>query len=259
MLGRWVSKRIEREGHSKVFEGVSESLKNADLRLCNLENALSDEPFTKKKRFLLQAPTGHGKALQGYFDIVSVANNHTLDCGPTGLENTLDCLAENKIHAVGSKGSSLRITKKGIRLGFFAFTEFEEADLCSFADFKQWIASARQEVDLIIVSVHWGVELSTKPSEKQRKLSDEMAELGVDLIVGHHPHVLQPIEMRKVGNGRNMLVAYSLGDFVFDSPPGVRRETGVLKVIADKDGVKSYKFEPAKITGYFPVSKKPRS
>jgi poly-gamma-glutamate synthesis protein (capsule biosynthesis protein) len=179
---------------------------------------------------------------------VNVANNHSYDCGQAGFEETCSTLTNAKIGVIGRSGIPWITTIKGLRIGVLGFSEFEDPGLGRFSDAPLAIQKLRQHVDLLIVSVHWGIEMHSEPTDDQRKRAKEWIKSGADIVVGHHPHVWQPLELV---DGK--LVCYSLGDFLFDSPYGERRSTGILRVIWSKSKGATFEKVPVKIQNGFPV------
>ena len=161
-------------------------------------------------------------------DVVSVANNHTMDAGPEALAEMLGRLRALGITPTGARylpdaQKVATVEANGLRIGFLAYSwstgDFPPADgLPSLARTRREemladIARARPEVDYLVVSIHMGVELARRSGEGQQLKARAAIDAGADLVVGHHPHV--PQEVERYGRG---FIAYSLGDFVFDHP-----------------------------------------
>ena len=251
MLGRYVGRRIEREGPASVFAKVP-SIKDADLAFGNLECVLSRRPFAVSKRVLLRGVPASTQALQSSgFAVMSVANNHALDAGLAGRKDTEDALARIGIRAVGGSDFATTVTVKGLRIALIAHSDFP--NMAGDAVVADEIRALRATHDVVILSWHWGEELSKQVSPRQRQLATQAAEAGADLVIGHHPHVQQPIEWIEKG-GRRCLVAYSLGNFVFDARTASERESKILHVLLSTDGVKEYLEESVQIRNGFPVS-----
>ncbi|HPH98042.1 MAG TPA: CapA family protein [Anaerolineaceae bacterium] len=149
----------------------------------------------------------------GGVDLVSLANNHRQDCG-TG-EATLEALVGSGIAAAGSSLSPVYLDTAAGRVGVIAAdgvsAPLDEAELVRQA------GAARQNCAVLIVSLHWGEEYQSGPGAQQRALAQKLADAGVDVLWGHHPHVLQPAEWVRAADGsRKMLVLYSLGNLLAD-------------------------------------------
>jgi poly-gamma-glutamate synthesis protein (capsule biosynthesis protein) len=180
-------------------------------------------------------------------DVLSLANNHSQDAGDAGLRETTAALHMAGIAAVGPGPEPWRGSVRGIRIVFLAFDD-TQADLDSGAAAGA-VASERGRADLVLVSLHWGHELEPAPDERERHIALAMAAAGADLIVGHGPHVLQPVEwVWGAGRGRPTLVAFSLGNALFDSPaPPAARRSAILIAHLDRAGARSACIVPIEI------------
>ena len=281
MLDRGVARRIEREGTARVFVGVTDALAGADVTFGNLENPLASRCRRSGKKISFQARPRYADALLGAgFDVLSLANNHTLDCGEGGLLETIDHLKSRGLRWAGA-GSTLAaaeaptiLTVKGIRIAFVAFTDIEPESgprrdawrgvaRASKLALGRAIVAARGQADVVVVSLHWGIEYASRPSGRQRELAQAAVAAGADLVLGHHTHTLQGLEalvQKGAGMKRRALVAYSLGNFVFDSPPALGRrvvETVVLRCTLDRSGLVSAEVRPVFIEKYLPRAATP--
>ncbi len=252
MPGRFVEKRILREGDHKALEAVRAKLSSAALVLGNLEAPLTHAPFAKKKLVLLRADPARVNALKGVFTALSIANNHALDCGTAGLNDTVKALQKASIGIFGHGDAPWITTVHGVRIGVLGFSEFEDAGIGLVSQATTAIRQLRPKVDLLIVSVHWGIEGQPEASEKQRAWASEWCKAGADVIAGHHPHVWQNIQ--PIGSST---VFYSLGDFLFDSPVGPRRKTGIAFVKVVNGKVAGHRVVPVRIENGFPVLIRP--
>lgn len=222
MLGRDVALALDGDW-AAAFAGVSEWLVDADLAFANLESPLTDAPFSGG-RFDLRAPPAAVAALQAAgFDAVSLANNHALDGGSAGLAETVDTLTRAGIMTLMDSDKPFVFQLRDIRVALLAFL-----DAGSALDTLQ-VFQAADQVDLVIVLVHWGAEYYPV-TDRQRVLAQELAAAGAGLIIGHGPHVLQPVE-----DVNGALVAYSLGNFLFDQPFPDTRQGAVLRVTLARD------------------------
>jgi hypothetical protein len=232
MLGRGISKNIKRFGKgdpSWVLAPIADRLQQADVMWLNLECVHSDSDAGKAdKKWLLRAPESHLDALRtAGVDIVSLSNNHTHDFHQQGVTATMQALSERNVLYSGIRAAqSERVQRPVIiqagdtTLAFLAYnsrsygTEIEgwpRAWWYSRADAIAGIRAAKKVADAVIVSVHWGWEYQMRPRPKEVAEAEALAAAGADVIVGHHPHVPGPV--REIGD---TLVAYSLGNFVFD-------------------------------------------
>lgn len=187
------------------------------------------------------------------FDVICMANNHMLDKGALGLRESFDNWNERGAFVIGAyeeKDSGRYISyyeKNGIKIAFVAYTygtnlaedpakEGLYAPYLKQADIAGDVKGARENSDFVIVSVHWGDEGSMTPSDEQRQYADVMAKNGADVILGHHPHVLQPIEWLDGADGKKTLCAYSLGNFVHEQARDYNVPGGIISFDIVKEG-----------------------
>jgi poly-gamma-glutamate synthesis protein (capsule biosynthesis protein) len=231
MLGGRTEPFLRDFGPAYPFTEVMPFLGKADLVAGNLESPISTRgKAVENKKFTLRAGPVAAQALKSAgIRVVSLANNHTMDFGPLALQDTLAALGENGILYTGAgmdlddarapaivrvRGRTLAFLSYSLTfpLEFFASAK-RPGTAPGYADFvKADIEKARTSADLVIVSFHWGAELMTAAKDYQVELGRKAIDWGADLVLGHHPHVLQELEVYK---GR--LIAYSLGNFVFGS------------------------------------------
>lgn len=238
---------------------VAPLLRGADITVGNLETPVAGEEFgyTGSAGLLnFNAPDSYLDMLEyAGFDVLTNANNHMLDKRWQGLLNTLDALdAHGFVHAGGFRNrqeneTPCLVTHEGITVAFVTATYGsnigrgavpEEHRPWAYNDLdieklSQDIERARQAgADVVIASVHWGYERTQKPSAVQRSFAKELVAAGVDCVLGHHPHVLQPIEWVEAGGNRG-LVFYSLGNFISNMYPP-QADTGAIAYITfEKD------------------------
>lgn len=230
MLSRGVGRRMVAENdYTYPFQLIREDLAAADLTFANLECPVSDQGKEKGHLYSFRAdPKAIDGLLAAGIDVVSVANNHMYDWGPEALLDTVRRLREAGIRPVGAGANDLeahypQLVQIGdLRLAFLTYVEIQP-QYAAAAPGKPGVAwlepervladirFARPLADLVIVSPHWGVEYATKPTRAQIELAHKIIDAGADLLVGTHPHVVQPVEEY---NGR--WIAYSLGNFIFD-------------------------------------------
>jgi poly-gamma-glutamate synthesis protein (capsule biosynthesis protein) len=211
------------------------------------------------KRYLIRAHPGLGRALTAAgLDLVTLANNHALDYGHEGLEETLDTLERLGIKAVGAglaeDASQARqpvtYSLNGVRvavLGYLAKRWHGSVDVPA-AENLAWahretvqadVRAVRDEVDVVVVLLHAGTEYAATPSADQTAVARAAVDAGAHLVVGHHPHVTQTVERYKDG-----LIVYSLGDAVFDIPNAQAMKGHLLRVHVTRGGVKSAELWP---------------
>jgi poly-gamma-glutamate capsule biosynthesis protein CapA/YwtB (metallophosphatase superfamily) len=238
--------------YSACFEYVAPIIKSADLAIGNLELTLAGQPYKGYPQF--SAPDALAIELKrSGFDVLVTANNHSLDRRRKGLERTTRVLDSLRIFHTGTfKDSAERanlyplvIEKKGFRLSLLNYTYGTNGipvtrpnivNLIDTVAIKKDLEKARaQNTDAIIVFMHWGDEYQSLPSKTQKLLTELCFREGASLVIGSHPHVLQPMEWKKE---QNQIVVYSLGNFISGQRPRYRDGGAMLwidlqKVITD--------------------------
>ena len=232
MLGRDVATALDGDWPA-AFADVRPCLSGADLAFANLESPLTTAPFAGG-RFDLRAPPEAVEALTvAGFDLVSLANNHALDGGRVGLAQTLATLEQVGIETVlapevddlDSECGVFSAELPNLRIAALAFYDTGQPfDTTA-------VAQAAAQADLVVVSMHWGAEYYPV-TRRQRLLAQELVAAGADLVIGHGPHVLQPVEWID-----GALVAYSLGNFLFDQPFPATRQGAVLRITLDRGSI----------------------
>ncbi len=246
-----------------VFGEIAAAI-DSDVLLGNLETPLVYElPPTSPigSKFAFGASKDHAQHLvRAGFDAVSLANNHWFDQRLAGVEQTPKILAELGIVPLGAPTSSPEVFRiepveaKGWRIGVLAFTNRSNAPqrdgvptlpFLSARDVPELLApiveAARGDYDLVVGFVHWGEEYEDGPSGVQRSAAHALIDAGADLVIAHHPHVLQGVEV--YGDG---LIAYSLGNFLFENTNDPARLTGVLRLTMRAEGCREeVRFHPA--------------
>jgi len=249
MLGSHLNEFMKEKGYSWPFQETVNYLKNADIAFCNLEAPLttSDDKIEKEWNFKAD-PEAVKSLIYAGFDIVSIANNHTMDYGRKGLEETVNKLEADSIKYVGiwkgDKRSQVIIEKNGLKVAWLAYSgvshpEFECKEnkygivpsIISYI--QQDVREADSLADIVVVSLHCGKELSKEPIEYQRQHAHAAIDAGADIVIGHHPHVLQPIEKYKGG-----IIAYSLGNFAFGCYNKIK-ESAILQLTISNDSGKN--------------------
>jgi poly-gamma-glutamate synthesis protein (capsule biosynthesis protein) len=214
---------------SPIYTEVKSIIQNADLAFINQETVMAGESFGYSGYPAFNTPQSLAKThLDTGFDIINLANNHAMDKGAAGLKSTLDYLdtiTEFTIIGARKEGPSERIiTKNNITLGFLSYTfslngytlPKDSPNLVSMIERKKMeeeITSLRPLCDFLIVSMHWGDEYLLQPNKTQIDLATFLSKLNVDLIIGHHPHVLQRVDKLSRPDGKETLCYYSLGNF----------------------------------------------
>ncbi|MBT9150181.1 MAG: Capsule biosynthesis protein CapA [candidate division WS2 bacterium] len=245
MLSRRVGLTIKRRGLEYPFLNIREELSKYDLVFGNLESVISDQGIRANQPITFRASPDTVNILKDAgFSIVSLANNHAVDYGKQALLDCLRILKENSIKAVGAgrniaEASSLKyIEVNGIKIGFIAYNlvpplglratkYYPGVNYLKYESIAKEIPRLSKMVDLLIVSLHWGVEYQQVQTKEQEEIANELLRSGAHIIIGHHPHVLQPIY---IFNEKN-IVAYSLGNFIFDQDFSEETSTGGVLLI----------------------------
>jgi poly-gamma-glutamate capsule biosynthesis protein CapA/YwtB (metallophosphatase superfamily) len=239
MLGRGVAEALDGDWEL-AFAQVRPWLAAADLAFANLESPLTTAPYVGDGYDLRALPEAVVALDVAGIDVVSLANNHALDAGAVGLAQTLTALDTADIAGlVGWETGRLvdRVPSpiyQSANLPVYRFLAFDDTvaplDLRAAADA---VAAAAERADWVIVSIHWGGEYHAAPTSRQQVIARELAVAGASLIVGHGPHVLQRVEWMG-----ETLVAYSLGNFLFDQPyPADCRWGVVLRITLRGDSI----------------------
>jgi poly-gamma-glutamate capsule biosynthesis protein CapA/YwtB (metallophosphatase superfamily) len=226
MLDRGVWNRIKTEGMSHVMRDVRGRLRAGDITFVNLECPLSTVRGHARPGGSLEF-CAHPSTVQvledAGVDVVSIANNHALDAGERGCEDTMATLAEHDIAYAGGRPPGVApdeityLQAGDVVVAFLAYTDldFVHGSMCKVDEDMQnalsRVREARNHADVVCVSYHWGVEYEKEPTERQVALGRATIDAGADIVLGHHPHVMGGVESYHGG-----LILYSMGNFVFD-------------------------------------------
>lgn len=257
---RGVRAAMLRYGNDYVFENVADTLRAADLAIGNLECPVTDRNSPRHARVVFRCDPAAAKIMaDAGIDAVSIANNHIFDQGEQGLADTITNLTAAGVGAAGAgltPEQAMRPWKaecNGIRFCLLAFAEpfliaAPGAAPATEENVTRAVADAARQCDIVIVSFHWGLEFSSFATQDQKALARAAVDAGADLVFGHHPHVLQPHETIN-----HTLVAYSLGNFVFDPRVTDSNESVILSATFSKQGLESYEFIPVAIENARPI------
>lgn len=260
MLGRYIGKVMKAKGDHYPFAQVKTMLKDHDIVFGNLESGFATDtstPFFPGKPYNFAAVPGAAPALrEAGFTVLNLANNHILDFGSAELDLTRALLQKEGIAAFGA-GSGLQaarlpavVTVRGVRVGFLGYGVAHSSAVYVGKDragivpiqkeyIREDIQALRKTVDVLIVSYHWGMEYEQHPTDAQRDLAHLTIDWGADLVLGHHPHVMQGIEVYK---GRP--IAYSLGNFVFDQKGMGTDDSFILVCTFGRESIRSVEIVP---------------
>lgn len=249
---------------AKAFGDAIPLLSNADLTIVNLETAVTTRGKPEPKQYHFRAPTSTYAALRGAgIDAVSLANNHALDYGQTGLLDTLDSAKREAYPVFGAGRNATEAHRpwttevRGVRVAVLGFSQIRTlASTWAARDDRPgiamaWdvprataaVAAARRDADLVIVYNHWGQEGNECPTADQKRFAGKLAAAGADIIVGTHAHTLQ-------GDGwlAGTYVAYGLGNFLWYGD-SASTQTGVLRLAVRGRQVVRNEFVPAIVSG----------
>jgi poly-gamma-glutamate capsule biosynthesis protein CapA/YwtB (metallophosphatase superfamily) len=245
------------------FENIKEFLCNKDLLFGNLETVLSIQGKKEEKSYLSCSPSENVQyLLEAGFDILNIANNHIMDLGVEGFDETLDVLTQNNLLFIGAGNQKYRqhwviIERNDVKIGFLGYSnssiKTKDGHFVNGIEQKTIISdiqNLKKQCDVVIISLHWGIEKVFYPSPKQIDLARNLIENGATIILGHHPHVIQGIEEYKHG-----IIAYSLGNFQFpfnhEECKGTKskrtNQSIVLSLDIGKNSLDSYEILPVKI------------
>ena len=263
MLSGGVEYFLKARGPDYPFENVREIITKADIASCNLETPFTENGIKFKKKFNFKVdPRFACSLVNAGFDLANLANNHILDFGKEGLVSTLRVLDSLKIAHAGAglnreKAEAPAVIKRnGSTFGFLSYSltypsEFWAGpDKCgtaypSFNRARKSIKALKDSCDIVIVQFHWGSELRTTPKSYQKWFAHASIDAGADAVIGHHPHVLQGLEIYK-----GKLIAYSLGNFVFGSYSRKVKRSIILKIWFDKRGPLLSEVIPISVDNY---------
>ena len=192
------------------FQNVQPVFAQDDLTIVNMEGTLTEETTREPKQFAFKGDAEYAKIFTaGAVETANLANNHSFDYGKKSYEDTITALEAEGISSFGYERTAV-MDIKGVKVGLAGVYELAEHIDCK-QDLLDNIASLKEQgAQIIIVSFHWGQEKENVPSDVQVELAHAAVDNGADLVLGHHPHVLQGIEEYK---GKN--IVYSLGNFCF--------------------------------------------
>lgn len=255
MLDRGVLHMVQTQGENSwtfPLAPVAEYLKEADFLFGNLESIISDKGRNVGSIYSFRAPPASIEALAAVgFDMVSVANNHSFDYTIEAFADSLKRLESAGILYAGggftnreARDPSLFSLPNGTTIGVVAYTtvgspswEATEdragiawVDETRMDQLREDIENAKKVADIIVVSFHFGEEYQPEPSKSQRIIGETAIEAGADIVVGHHPHVLQPLEQYRDG-----WIVWSLGNFLFDQYFSPETMSGAILQIEVQD------------------------
>lgn len=265
-FSRSVEKMTKSRGLDYPLLKIKGYLQGADIVFGNLETPLTPGREISTGEMIFRSNPGTETALKDAgFNLLSLANNHTMNFGTKGLEDTFKYLKQAGIEYVGAGENDqeayqpVYVESNGIKFAFLAYqnpkivpasyratashagTAFMDAEKMTGA-----VKEAKQQADFIIVSMHAGDEYDDKTNDSQISFAHSAIDAGADLVIGHHPHVVQPLEKYK-----NKYIFYSLGNFIFDQMWSQETKRGLaIKIFFTKDKICGVSFLPVIIENY---------
>jgi len=254
ITGEKIGPKIAAGEYDKVLDEVTaEHFRSVDIAVINFETSASERGTPADKAYTFRSPPANLAFLRDYLevDVASLANNHALDYGREAFVDTLDWLREYDIAPIGG-GMNIEeaaapyiATINDTKIAIFASNQILPAvswmatadragqlatkDPKNLGILAENIKTAREECDIVIVFMHWGIEVDRYPHNVQKNTAHALIDMGVDVVVGSHPHVIQSFEYY---NGKPII--YSLGNFIFNS---LHPQTGYAEITIDGDEV----------------------
>ncbi|MGI9117774.1 MAG: CapA family protein [Gaiellales bacterium] len=255
---------------ASVFAPIRGVLRRADVAMANLETPVTERGTpTAGKQYVFRAPPAAFDALRrSGLDVVTVANNHGMDYGPVGMQDTLRNARRAGFPVVGGGLDEAqafrpwRTIVHGQRIAVLGATQVIDEELLSTWEARgrrtgvasakydmegrlvRAVRQARRTSDTVVVYLHWGEEMQECPLDRQVSIAERLARAGADIVIGSHAHIL-------LGGGMlgRAFVDYGLGNFVFYTGGGITAQSGVVEVTATGRRIDGYRFVPAEITG----------
>ncbi|MBM6618846.1 CapA family protein [Bacillus suaedaesalsae] len=236
-----------------MFSDVKPMLETADITVANQETMIGGHEIGLSTYPSFNSPFEVGDALKDTgVDIVTIANNHTIDRGEKAIQNAINHYNKIGLPYTGAYSSPedqtviRTIKKNGITFSFLAYTygtngipvPKDKPYLVNLIDLKiieKDIKLAKEQSDVVVVSLHFGNEYQRMPSDEQRNIAKTVIGQGADIILGHHPHVLQPMEWIEAEDGHKGFVIYSLGNFLSSQKSIYREIGGILTLTVNKE------------------------
>lgn len=243
---------------SYVYDDIKDYTSSADITIGSLETTFAGEDRGYSNYPVFNSPDSLATGLKDIgVDVISLAGNHALDYGYSGICRTIDVLDNVGISHLGTYKSAEDQDKilikdvKGVKIAFINYTygtngipvpsdkpyclNLIDKDLIS----KQIKQAKEQNVDMIVACMHWGTEYKTSANDEQKELADFLFKSGIDIILGNHPHVIEPMEKKTItlddGSTKDVFVVYALGNFTADQRAEITRDSAILNLDITKD------------------------
>jgi poly-gamma-glutamate synthesis protein (capsule biosynthesis protein) len=265
-FGEEVGPAIADHGGAYPWSFVGARLREADITIGNLETAVSTRGTAAVKEFTFRGPPAALRPMRGLagFDVLTLANNHTVDYGRDALLDTVKAVKASGIEPIGAGANEAQARRPaiveagGLRVAFLGYSDVNPYGFNATSDSpgtaKADVAAITKDVhavlrraDVAVCFFHWGTELHPEPNSRQQQFAAACLNAGAKLVLGAHPHVLGGVATP----ARRSLVAWTLGNFVFPSG-SVTGRTAILHVALGTDGVRGYRLVPVRIDGFRP-------
>ncbi len=253
---------------SYAYENLEDIISSPDVAILNQETIISTEHNVSTYP-MFNSPVEVGEEMiELGFDVFNIATNHSIDCGEKGLVSAINFWKSKNAITCGAyldreDYSDIPTHEvNGVKIAYIGFTEStnglslpddSEVILVRASEetrLQQRIIDAKDVADVVVVSAHWGNEYTHEPTEAQRQLAQKLASWGADVIIGTHPHVIQPVEYIDNADGSRTLVAYSLGNFISAQNRGPRMLGGILNFeIVKNNATGDLSFENVRFSG----------
>lgn len=265
-FGEQVGPAIAEHGGAYPWAFVGSTLRRADITVGNLETAVSTRGVAAVKEFTFRGSPAALVPMRDVagFDVLTLANNHTVDYGRDALLDTLEAVHAAGIQTIGAGANDLQarrpaiVAAGGLKVALLGYSDVNpygfnatgtspgtaKADVAAIA---ADVHAALRRADVAVCFFHWGVELHPQPNSRQQLFAAACLNAGAKVVLGAHPHVLGGVATP----ARHTLVAWTLGNFVFPSGSATAR-TAILHVALGADGVRGYRLVPVRIDGFRP-------
>lgn len=266
LLDRNVGQKLDSLGTEWLIS--ASYLPKSDFVIGNFESPATENGFKRAKRFTFNSNPKYLSVLKKIgFTHLTLTNNHSIDCGRTGLTSTVKNIIENKMKVLGygvTKKEACEptiIMKNGIEIALFSSVTIpleyyksleNKPSICQNSpnDIAQKIKTFKKSNpnQFIIVQLHWGTEYESKPSNTQKQQAHKLIEAGANIIIGHHPHVIQTVEKYKKG-----VIFYSIGNYIFDLA-APKTHLGIIPTITiNSSSSYSYKIDTVNLSNFNPT------
>ena len=265
-FGESVGPAIASHGGAYPWAIVGSTLRGADITVGNLETAVSTRGVAAVKEFTFRGPPEALVPMRDVagFDVLTLANNHTVDFGRDALVDTLKAVHAAGIRSIGAGANDLQARRPaiveagGLRVAFLGYSDVNPSGFnatstspgtakADVAAITADVHAALRRADVAVCFFHWGVELHADPDARQRQFASACLNAGAQVVLGAHPHVLGGVATP----APHALVAWTLGNFVFPSG-SVTGRTAILHLALGADGVRGYRLIPVRIDGFRP-------